>query len=145
MNNRIRTVFLACCHIFILLFFSIVLTTSADAGPLSLSVKKTQIGKVNNGKQSIVFHFTVKNTSDVEYISKLNSVTLELTGDIGNGRKETYQRNVDINYVFKPVLEPGHSKNLKTEFKRKVNPAKGWFPYKNVRIRILKYNFKRTS
>ena len=69
---------------------------------------------------------------------------MKITGSYGND-EETYQRKVDINYNFNPVLGPGESKQLKTTFTRRVNTNKGWYPYRSVRISVLKYNFKRAS
>ena len=121
------------------------MTDSAEAGPLGFKVTKAETGGISAGKQTIIIHYTVKNTSHVEFFNRLNNITVEITGDIGNGRRETYQKKVDVNYFFEPVLGPGSSKKLKTQFARKINPGKGWHPYRHVRVRILKYNAPRAS
>ena len=69
---------------------------------------------------------------------------MKITGRDGND-EETYQRKGDINYNFNPALGPGKSKQLKTTFTRRVNSSKGWYPYRSVRVNVLKYNFKRAS
>ena len=117
----------------------------AEAGALAFKITKVSLGGAGDGKQPIVIEYTVKNTSHVEYFDRLNHIIVEITGDIGNGRRETYQRKVDINYDFYPALGPGRSKNLRTRFSRKINPDRGWYRYKGVRVKILKYNAHRAS
>ena len=112
--------------------------------PLSIKVTKVELAQASGGKQRITFWYTVKNITSHEYISRLNNVTVKITGNYGND-DETYQRKVDTNYTFSPALGPGKSKQLKTTFTRKVNSSKGWYPYRSAKIRVLKYNFKRTS
>lgn len=116
----------------------------AEAGPLNFTVTDSEAGGVHGGKQDIFFWFTVRNTSHSEYIRRVNSVTVEVTG-WSRGHRETYQRDVDIDWTFDPALRPGASKKLKTRFARRINPDRGWYRYDRVRVRILRYNFRRAS
>ncbi len=116
----------------------------AEAGPLSFTVTDSEAGDVHGGKQDIIFWFTVKNISHVEYIRRVNSVTVEVTG-WSRGHRETYQRDVDIDWTFDPSLRPGASKKLRTRFSRRINPDRGWYRYDRVRVRVLRYNFRRAS
>ncbi len=120
------------------------MNSDAGAGPLSIKVTNSDVGGVSDSKQTIIFSMTVKNTSRHEYIRRLNFVEAEITGDLGNDR-QTYKRKIDINYTFNPPLGPGDSKKLTTRFKRKVNPGKGWYKYRDVKVRVLKCNFSRAS
>ena len=127
--------------------FLLVLTMGnlAEAGgPLGIKVTNSEAGGMSGGKQAIIFWMTVKNTTSSEYISRLNSVTVEVIGQ-HNGGQEKYRRDVKVDWTFEPALGPGQAKKLKTRFMRKVNPGKGWYKYNNVRIRVLKYNFNRIS
>ncbi|MBE6440824.1 MAG: hypothetical protein E7022_00610 [Desulfovibrio desulfuricans] len=126
--------------------FLLVLATGAlaDAGPLSIKVTNSEAGGMSGGKQAIIFWMTVKNTSSVEYIGKLNSVTVEVIGR-HKGGEERYERKVNVDWTFDPALGPGKNKKLKTRFMRQVNPGKGWYRYNNVKVRVLKYNFRRES
>ena len=126
--------------------FLLVLATGvlADAGPLSIKVTNSEAGGMSDGKQAIIFWMTVKNTSSVEYIGKLNSVTVEVIGR-HKGGEERYERKVNVDWTFDPALGPGKNKKLKTRFMRQVNPGKGWYRYNNVKVRVLKYNFRRES
>lgn len=134
---------LALCLVALMLVFSMV--NNASAGPISIKVTGTNAGGVGDGKQKIVFQYTIKNTSQHEYIGKINWVEVEVTGSWGNGRQEKYKRKVNINYAFNPALGPGKSKTLKTNFYRTVNRSNGMFKYDRVNIKILKYGFKRAS
>ena len=124
--------------------FLLVLATGAlaDAGPLSIKVTNSEAGGMSGGKQAIIFWMTVKNTSSVEYIGKLNSVTVEVIGRYKGG-EERYERKANVDWTFDPALGPGKNKKLKTRFMRQVNPGKGWYRYNNVKVRVLKYNFRR--
>ena len=133
------------CKCFIAVLLVLAMADIAEAGALAFKITKVSLGGVSDGKQPIVIEYTVRNTSGVEYFSRLNHIVVEITGDIGNGRKETYQRKVDINYNFNPVLGPGRSKGLRTRFSRAVNPSRGWYRYKGVRVKILKYNARKAS
>ncbi len=128
----------------IALFVLAAANMATAASPLNIKVTRVELGQASGGKQSITFWYTVKNITSHEYFSRLNNVTVKITGSYGND-EETYQRKVDINYNFNPVLGPGESKQLKTTFTRRVNTNKGWYPYRSVRISVLKYNFKRAS
>ena len=114
------------------------------AGPLNFKITRVELEKASDGKQRITCWYTVKNISSHEYISRLNGLTLKITGNYGND-EETYQKKVETNYSFRPVLGPGDSKALKTSFTRRVNRSKGWYPYRKVRLHIQNYNFKRAS
>lgn len=129
---------------FAVLFVLAAANMATAASPLSIKVTHVELGPVSGGKQSITFWYTVKNITSHEYFSRLNNVTVKITGRYGND-EETYQRKVDINYNFNPALGPGKSKQLKTTFTRRVNSSKGWYPYSSVRVNVLKYNFKRAS
>ena len=133
------------CKCFIAVLLVLAMADIAEAGALAFKVTKVNLGGASDGKQPIVIEYTVRNTSGVEYFSRLNYIVLEITGDIGNGRKETYQRKVDINYNFNPVLGPGRAQGLKTRFSRAVNPSRGWYRYKRVRVKVLKYNARKAS
>ncbi len=130
--------------LFVAVFVVLTMNSNAGAGPLSIKVTKSEAGGVSDSKQGITFSMTVKNTSSHEFIRSLNFVEAEITGDLGNDR-ETYKRKIDVNYTFNPPLGPGDSKKLTTRFKRKVNPDKGWYKYRKVKIRVLKCNFSRAS
>ena len=134
---------LSLCFVALMLVFSMF--NNAFAGPVSIKVTGTHAGGVDDGKQKIVFKYTVKNTSQHEYIGKINWVEVEVTGSWGDGRQEKYKRKVNIDYVFNPELGPGRSKALKTNFYRTVNRSNGMFKYDRVNIKVLKYNFKRAS
>lgn len=134
---------LSLCLVALVLVFS--MPNIASAGPISVKVTGTNAGGVSDGKQKIVFEYTVKNTTQVEYIGKINWVEVEVTGRWGDGRVEKYKRKVNVNYSFNPELGPGRSKALKTTFYRTVNRNKGMFKYDSVNIKILRYNFKRAS
>ena len=125
--------------------FVLGMASLAEAGPMSIKVTNAEAGGMNGNKQAIVFWMTIKNTTSHEYIHKLNYAIVEVTGSWGNGRQEKYQRKVNVDWVFDPALGPGRSKNLKTRFMRNVNPGKGMYKYNSVRVRVLKYNFKRAS
>lgn len=142
-KNFLSVKALLMCFVALILVFSMV--NNASAGPMSIKVTGTHAGGVGDGKQQIVFEYTVKNTSQHEYISKINWVEVEVTGRWGDGRQEKYKRKVNINYIFNPELGPGRSKGLKTNFYRTVNRNKGMFKYDRVNIKILRYNFKRAS
>ena len=134
---------LSLCFVALMLVFSMF--NNASAGPVSIKVTGAHAGGVDDGKQKIVFKYTVKNTSQHEYIGKINWVEVEVTGSWGDGRQEKYKRKVNINYSFNPELGPGRSKALKTNFYRTVNRSNGMFKYDRVNIKVLKYNFKRAS
>ena len=70
------------------LLFVVAMAGAVQAGPLHFSVSKAQAGGIGHGQEEIVFHFTVANTTSHEFIRRLNSVTVEVTGDLGNGRQE---------------------------------------------------------
>ena len=127
------------------LLFAVAMAGAVQAGPLQFSVSKAQAGGVGQGQQEIVFHYTVTNTTSHEFIRRLNSVTVEVTGDLGNGRQEKYTREVRINYTFNPALGPRMRQGLRSWFHRKIDPRRGWYPYRRVWIRVLRYNFTRAS
>ncbi len=120
----------------------VAMATLAKAGPVSIRVTDAEAGGMSGGKQAITFWMTVKNTSSDDTIRRLNSVTVEVHGAWGDGREETYRRNVTVDWTFDPELGPGKTKKLKTRFMRNVNPDKGWHKYRSVRVRVLKYNVK---
>lgn len=127
------------------LLFVAAMAGAVQAGPLQFSVSKAQAGGVGHGQQEIVFSYTVANASGHEFVRRLNSVTVEVTGDLGNGRQERYTREVRVNYTFNPALGPRMRQGLRTSFHRKIDPRRGWFPYRRVWIRVLRYNFARAS
>ena len=127
------------------LLFAVAMAGAVQAGPLQFSVSKTLAGDVGGDQQEIVFSYTVTNVSGHEYVRRLNSVTVEVTGDLGNGRKERYTREVRVNFTFNPALGPRMRQGLRTSFHRKVAPRRGWYPYRRVWIRVLRYNFVRAS
>ena len=123
-----KTILKKAAQCFLAVLFVLAAANMATAAsPLSIKVTHVELGQASGGKQSITFWYTVK-----------------ITGRYGND-EETYQRKVDINYNFNPALGPGKSKQLKTTFTRRVNSSKGWYPYRSVRVNVLKYNFKRAS
>lgn len=130
--------------LFVAVFVVLAMNSDAGAGPLSIKVTHSDAAGVSDSKQTIIFTMTVKNTSRHEYIRRLKSVDAEIIGDLGNDR-EKYKRKIDVNYTFNPPLGPGDSKKLTTRFQRKVNPGKGWYKYRDVKIRVLRYNFDRAS
>ena len=140
-----KTILKKAAQCFLAVLFVLAAANMATAAsPLSIKETHVELGQASGGKQSITFWYTVKNITSHEYFSRLNNVTVKITGRYGND-EETYQRKVDINYNFNPALGPGKSKQLKTTFTRRVNSSKGWYPYRSVRVNGLKYNFKRAS
>lgn len=89
----------------IALFVLAAANMATAASPLNIKVTRVELGQASGGKQSITFWYTVKNITSHEYFSRLNNVTVKITGSYGND-EETYQRKVDINYNFNPVLVP---------------------------------------
>lgn len=115
-----------------------------EAGPINSQVRGAIAGPVRDGKQLITFEAVFSNTSQREYISRVNWVTVRVHGYF-RGREESYTRKVDVNWNFSPVLEPGQRKGLRIKFKRSVQPQRGSFPYDDVEIQVLNINFGRAS
>lgn len=120
------------------------LVDPSEAGPINCQVRGAAAGQVRDGKQLIGFEATFRNSSQVEYISRVNWVEVRVHGYF-RGREESYTRKVDVNWDFLPPLEPGQRKNLRIRFKRSVQPQRGSFPYDDVEIQVLNINFKRAS
>ncbi len=112
--------------------------------PIVFNVQGATAGDVNNGKQKITITGTFVNATRNEYFSRVNNMTVEITGYF-RGMQETYKRKVKVNWNFSPVLGPGDRKRLNVNFTRQVNSSKGMHPYDRVKIRIKSINFRRTS
>ena len=110
---------------------------SYAAGPLSFQVLESHVGRIENGKQEIIFKYNVRNVSSrtVDALLKFPQVTIS---GRGRGITESYQRPVDVNYTFRPPLFPGESKTLTTRFWRKLTKP----PYDVCKVKIDKYNWK---
>ena len=127
------------------LLFAVAMAATAQAGTLQINVTQAVAGRVGGGTQEIAFSYSVANTSAHEVVRRLNSMTVEVTGDLGNGRQEKYTRQVQVNFSFNPPLAPRMRQGLRTRFHRKVDPRRSMFPYRRVWIRVLRYNFTRAS
>lgn len=133
-------------------FFSIVLlflffaVSAPDCGAATINchVNGANAGQTSNGKQLITFDATFRNISNQDYVSRVNSVDVEVRGYF-NGREEMYTRKVDVNWNFSPALRPGESKSLMIKFYRSVQPHQGSFSYNNVQIKVTNINFGRAN
>ena len=112
--------------------------------PIVFNVQGVKLGSASNGGQKITITGVFANTTRNEYFSRVNNITVEITGYF-RGMQETYTRKVKVNWNFSPVLGPGASKRLNVFFTRKVNSSKGMHPYERVKIRIKSINFRRAS
>jgi len=128
--------------LFIFVFFLASMPFSAEAGPLNIKVTRVEAGDSFGDKQAIIFWCDVKNTSQVEYISRISSFDVEVTGFF-HGDRESYKRKVNVDWTFEPALGPHQHKNLRIQFMRKI--GKNMPVYREAKIKVLRYNFKRAS
>ena len=138
-RNLLKNVYLG---LFLIAAAVLSLSSAASAGPLTIRVNSAAAGDMNDFKQTIVLSLAVRNTSSREYIRRLNYVEAEVTGDTGRGI-ETYKRRVDVNCSFNPPLGPGDSKKVTARFTRRVNPSKGWYRFRDVKVRVHRASFSR--
>jgi hypothetical protein len=129
--------------ILLFLFFA-VSAPDCGAATINCHVDGSSAGQTSNGKQLIVFDATFRNISNQEYVSRVNSVDVEVHGYF-RGREEKYTRKVDVDWNFSPALRPGESKSLKIKFYRSVQPQQGSYSYDNVQIKVLNINFRRAN
>lgn len=112
--------------------------------PIVFNVQGATAGDVSNGKQKITISGTFANATRNEYFSRVNNMTVEITGYF-RGMQETYTRKVNVSWNFSPVLGPGDRKRLNINLTRQVNRNRGMHPYDRVKVRIKNISFRRAS
>lgn len=80
-----KTILKKAAQCFLAVLFVLAAANMATAAsPLSIKVTHVELGQASGGKQSITFWYTVKNITSHEYFSRLNNVTVKITGRYGN-------------------------------------------------------------